>query len=313
MAQGPFTADVPYLIRLKYTCPVNRWTRLANEGIAVATLLQATGGDRSRSSMWRDILSAYGVRDVASAVFADAYGSWAWLDLWRDGSDREFSSDEINFLAAVAPAITRALRAARSRQFSVNDVGAGLPQQAVLMMDGEMRMAGQTRTAARWLHLLQRAPEPHAGVAAEVFNVVGQLLAKEASIDSHAAASRVHIGGGNWASFRAARMEGREGATDPLIAVTIQECMPSARLGMFVRCHALSPRERQAVALAAAGLGNTAIAERMSVAPYTVQDHFKSVFAKTGTHTRGAVLALGLGRRAILEEKNPQLHNDGEL
>ena len=51
----------------------------------MATLLAATGGDPSRSRLWRELLSAYEVVDLASVVFRDAHGCWGFLDLWRVG------------------------------------------------------------------------------------------------------------------------------------------------------------------------------------------------------------------------------------
>ena len=37
------------------------------------------------SLMWRELLRVHGVTDIASAVFRDRYGCWAFLDLWRVG------------------------------------------------------------------------------------------------------------------------------------------------------------------------------------------------------------------------------------
>jgi DNA-binding NarL/FixJ family response regulator len=57
----------------------------------------------------------------------------------------------------------------------------------------------------------------------------------------------------------------------------------------------LTVRERKLVELLAAGGSTRSIAAAMDVSENTVQDHFKSVFAKTGTRDRIAVLAQALG------------------
>jgi len=72
LADVPCRPELPRLIRLKYLTGVNRWTGLPPRG--VATLLAATGGDRSRSRLWRELLEAYQVVDLASVVFRDSYG-----------------------------------------------------------------------------------------------------------------------------------------------------------------------------------------------------------------------------------------------
>src|ERR671921_419837 len=36
-----------------------------------------------RSLLWRELLCDYDVTDVASVVFRDGFGCWAFLELWR--------------------------------------------------------------------------------------------------------------------------------------------------------------------------------------------------------------------------------------
>ena len=54
--------------------------------------------------------------------------------------------------------------------------------------------------------------------------------------------------------------------------------------------YALSAREPQVVAALIAGLDTHGVAGRLSISAYTVQDHLKSVFAKTGNHSRRELL-----------------------
>ncbi|WP_426998824.1 helix-turn-helix transcriptional regulator [Pseudarthrobacter sp. N5] len=307
MAQIPegVAARLPQLIKAKYTSPVNRWTALSAAPSPVATLAGATGGPSSRSGPLEGMLRSYGVGDIVSVVYADQYGIWSWLDLWRGSDDPPFSEAETGFLAALAPAITTGFRRSRAAQFRSYDDERHTPPpppQAVLVMDEDMHVLGQTTSAGQWLGLLQRSPGPNSAIPAEVYNVVGQLLAKEYRVDVHAAAARVHIGGGQWAALRAARMDSPDSSGTPVasppVAVTIQECLPAARLGVFVRSYGLTARERQALALLAAGLENEPLARRMGIAGYTAQDHFKSIFVKTGVHSRSGVLALALGGNA---------------
>src|SRR5258708_15400217 len=79
LADVPCLPELALLIRLKYLTEVNRWTTL--HGAPVALLQEATGGDPSRSLLWRDLLDGYGIGDVASLVFKDRFGCWGFSAL----------------------------------------------------------------------------------------------------------------------------------------------------------------------------------------------------------------------------------------
>ncbi len=320
MARIPCPEELPLLIRLKYLTSVGRWTALMGRRTPALSLLQGTGGDPSRSLLWGGLLRRYGVTDVLSTVFADRYGCWGWLDLWRGAAEGAFSDAEIAFLAGLAPGLAAGLRRSRAAQCrrdaevavprkSGQPVTTAiapptvisrrlLPQQAVLILDADLSVAGQTASADEWLDLLQPGPKPYEGVPAEVLNVAAQLLAVEAGVDPHPAASRVPVGSGAWALLRATRLaSGRPGAAPPL-AVTIQECPASDRMEVFARCFGLTRAQRQLLDLAAGGLDTAALAAALRISPLTVQDQFKAVFAACGVRSRGALLALALGAPA---------------
>jgi DNA-binding NarL/FixJ family response regulator len=79
------------------------------------------------------------------------------------------------------------------------------------------------------------------------------------------------------------------------IAVTMETASPSERLDLFSRAHGLSPREAELVAALAGGSDTRQVAHKMHVSDNTIQDHLKSIFVKTGTRSRRALLARALG------------------
>ena len=76
-------------------------------------------------------------------------------------------------------------------------------------------------------------------------------------------------------------------ALDPTVAAVAagQVCVPGDDAQSFAR-PVLSVREKQAVGLAAIGLSNREIAERLFVAESTVKSHLSSAFAKLGVRSR---------------------------
>lgn len=295
LAEVPCRTELPALIRAKYATTVNRWTTLGGGGSPAALLSQAADGDLARSRVWREVLSRYAIRDVASAVFADQYGCWGFLDLWRDGARPPFAQADAEFAASLAAPLAAALRQCQARTFvepaAAHRRDAG---PVVLVLDEDLRIIGCTAASRAWLNVLL-PPEPDEpgaqAIPAGVYNVAAQLLAVEEGIDDHPAYARTHLADGFWLTLRAARLSASQ------LAVTIEEASAADRLDMFSRAFALTRRESELLALIATGSDTRALARQMALSEHTVQDHLKSIFAKTGARDRVAVLSRALGTK----------------
>ncbi|WP_338060177.1 helix-turn-helix transcriptional regulator [Streptomyces fulvoviolaceus] len=75
----------------------------------------------------------------------------------------------------------------------------------------------------------------------------------------------------------------------------MEETAPAERPAVFTRACALSRRESELLGLLAKGADSHTAARSMYVTEHTVQDHLRSVFAKTGTHNRRDLLSRTLG------------------
>jgi DNA-binding CsgD family transcriptional regulator len=293
LAAVPAVAELPRLIRLRYLTPLNRWTTLPDPG--VARLAEATHGELSRSLVWRELLAHHDVTDVASLVFRDHYGCWAFLELWRTGG-ATFDDADAAVLRAVVPPVTTALRRAQARTFLVAPGRNLLPSgPMVLLLSPDLEVVRQTPDTRARLRLLVPRDDAGPPVPAGAYNVAAQLLAVEAGVDGNPATARVHLADGMWVTLRAARMDEDQDRADSDIAVTIEASGPAERLSLFGRAFGLSEREQELLGLLAAGSDTGEIAAGMFLSAYTVQDHLKSVFTKTGTRSRRALLARALG------------------
>jgi len=309
LADVPCLPRLPQLIRLKYLTAVNRWTALPG---AVASLAQATGGDLSGSLMWRELLREYQVTDIASAVYQDRFGCWGFLDLWRAGAP-PFSDEDLGFLAGIAGPVTAALRQGVAGTFTQEgteaaaDATRDLPPAGpvVLLLSPDLTVRAQTPPTQRYLRVLVPPEEGLAPVPAGAYNVAAQLLAAEAGADGHPPMARVHLAGGRWLTLRAARMDagqprasgsGAPGSGAGDIAVSIEPAAPGDRVSVFARACGLSRRETELLGHLVAGADTREVARQMFVSENTVQDHLKSVFAKTAARSRRALLARALGR-----------------
>jgi DNA-binding NarL/FixJ family response regulator len=75
-----------------------------------------------------------------------------------------------------------------------------------------------------------------------------------------------------------------------------------------LEAHGVTEREREVAALLARGLTNVAIAEQLVLSPYTVQDHIRSLFEKTGVGSRQELVA-----RVFLDDYLPQIAGGASL
>ena len=293
LAECPCLPELPRLIRLKYLTQVNRWTQLQS---SVACLADATGGDLSQSLVWRELLHRYEIIDVASVVFRDAYGCWGFLDLWRGSMSRRFTSAEVAYLADIADPVTAALRGSQARTFrerTTPDSSSRGP--VVLVLSADLDVVAQTAETEAYLRTLVPPDEARSPVPASAYNVAAQLLATEAGIDINTPRARVHLANGRWLTLRAARI-GDTGPVDARnIAVTIEDSSPAERAAMFARAHGLSSRETELLNHLIQGTDTHELARLMFLSEHTVQDHLKSIFAKTSVHNRRTLLAQALG------------------
>lgn len=169
------------------------------------------------------------------------------------------------------------------------------PGPVVLLLSHDLQVRAQTAETQDYLRRLVPPDGNQAPVPAGAYNVAAQLLATEAGVDDHPPRARVHLPGGGWLTLRAARIGADVPRADRDIAVTIETTTPPDRTDLFARAHALSSREGELLRRLIAGGDTREVARQMFLSPHTVQDHLKSIFTKTGTRSRQALVSRVVG------------------
>jgi DNA-binding CsgD family transcriptional regulator len=164
----------------------------------------------------------------------------------------------------------------------------------VLVLAPDLQVRAQTAETEAYLRALVPPDNDRQPVPAGAYNVAAQLIAVEAGVDNHPARARVHLRDGAWLSLRAARMAGPTG-NDGDIAVTIEAASAVERMEIFGRAHGLSQREAELLAALARGSDTRQLAAELYISENTVQDHLKSIFAKTGARSRRVLMARAIG------------------
>ena len=154
-------------------------------------------------------------------------------------------------------------------------------EAGVLLLAADGSIVMSDAAGERWLAQLgtgrsgARAPQVLAALASRARGAMG-------------AVARVCAPSGVWLVIRASILRG-DG--DARTALTIEPARADDLAPLIADAHELTERERAVTRLVAHGLGTGAIAERLHISPWTVQDHLKSIFEKLGVSTRGELVA----------------------
>jgi DNA-binding CsgD family transcriptional regulator len=263
----------------------NAIARLAAGRRRTATLFCETGGDVAASPRWQAGLRPWGIGDELRSAHVDALGMWGFIDLLRDSGDRPFDEDDVALVDEVGPTLTAALRRRAARQ----DVPVDAPPPAgagVLLLDEQLTVRSWTSAAAAWLDALG----PPDATLPLVLGVAARTLALRRDIASHPGDRvRVRARTGHWAVVEGAVLEG--GAAQS-IAITIRPATPDDLIDLVCASYFLSGRERQLARVLLAGRDTLAVSRQLGISRHTVQDHLKSIFVKTGVHSRRELVAL---------------------
>ncbi|MBV8955454.1 MAG: helix-turn-helix transcriptional regulator [Solirubrobacterales bacterium] len=148
---------------------------------------------------------------------------------------------------------------------------------SVVLLDPADRVIAADAAARRRLALLPNAPDGQ---------VPGLLACLAAQVrwdqDSPSASARMRTPDGTWLLADASRLDD----ADDCVAVVLQPAPSSAVLDSVLRSLALSAREREIAALVVQGHSTKAIATSLVLSPWTVQDHLKAIYEKTGVGGR---------------------------
>jgi DNA-binding CsgD family transcriptional regulator len=260
----------------------NRFADLAHAAEPVASLDQATGGDRHASARWREIMDPLGLGDEARAAFQVDATSWGFLCLHRSG-DASFSPRELRALRKVAPHVAEAIR-------RVVAAGVDGPRGAADSTPGGQALA---LVADQRVVAVAGAIDMIEGISVVVGDppplplmaVVRRLEAIESGvIDALPAALRLTTPSGAVVSVHAARL--RDGTGNGPVAVSITPAAPTERSSLLLAAYGLTPAQRRVAELVLQGRTTAQVVTELRISAHTVQDHLKAVFDKVGVRSR---------------------------
>lgn len=272
---------------------VNKTADVLASDRGVQTLHQVTGGKPERSPVFREYLRPHGIeQEVAVALRARTGEAWGSLRLNRCPGQAMFSAVELDFLCSVSPHLAEGVRRGLLLGEALEPDWPDAP--GLVVMDEGLSIESLSPESERWLKELsgghERTPFVLLSVAARATDGHGPALA------------RVRTAAGRWLVLHGTSITTPAG---PRAAVIIEPVTRARIASVLMAAYGLTHREREITRLVLTGESTEQIAGKLVIAPVTVQQHLKSIFAKTGVHSRRDLVCT-----VFVDHYDPRVHDN---
>lgn len=260
---------------------VSLFVDLARRPFGVGVLREETGGDPQRSDRYRNVVSSiFGAEHEMRGVARRGEITWGAITLYRGAESPAFNAAEADFMHRLEGILADGLCAA----LATSTVESARTEEgpAILVFDGGGRLQYATDAARR------RAAGFDGDLHTNLTTPIAAVLSRLRHGEETAPRLRAQHRDGTWYVFQAARIRDDEGHVIQF-AVTIEEGRPPEIVPLLMSAHGLTLRETRIVQAMMRGDSTQAIAQALHLSPYTVQDHFKAIFAKFGVSSRREV------------------------
>jgi len=257
-------------------------SRLVRSAPGTSTIHEATHGDPSRSEGWQRFVQPFGGDQQLAVALRTRRGVAAGIvTLYRAPDSPMFTADDAAFMKS----ISADLAVGAQRGLLVGEAAEHGPNTPVLIvLDDRWQVQSMTPGAESMLRVLPGGSSwrERGALPAVVLSVAGRTVAAPDAADELASA-RVHTEDGRWVTVHGTPLiSGLQQRT----AIIIEPAGHDRISPLLMEIYALTEREKDVTRLVLRGESTPRIAAELFLSPQTVQQHLKSVFEKTGVHTR---------------------------
>jgi DNA-binding CsgD family transcriptional regulator len=277
-----------------FVTDLNTFASLAARRVPVGILSQATKGHPERSARYRDVLTPAGIPFELRAAFVNRGRCWGAVHIARREHRRDFTAGDAAALASITAAIADGMRTSIRFDAARQTKDGNAPGLVVLGPSNDVELItppAQELLAAMRSPALATVPTP-------VLALAGFTRSQSHNLDRQPDTVAVPTPAG-WITLHASLPEG---GADGRVAIVLERTASPQTTAIRLEAHGVTAREREIATLLAHGLTNPEIAARLVLSPYTVQDHVKNLFEKTGVSSRQELVA-----RIFLDDYLPQL------
>jgi DNA-binding CsgD family transcriptional regulator len=266
---------------------VNKFQSLATGPRQVATLDSATRGDRADSARYRQIMAPLGLGDELRAALVTPSGCWGYLCLHRAASPYGFTPAEVRLIGRLAVSLGNGCRLSLA---APGDGGIVAIAPGVVVLHPDRTLAAITGEAEHLLAQILDHSSTSGRLPAAIYAAAACLQSVDdgMALPSASPTVRVRTRNGGWLLVHATHLHG---SVDGDIAVIVEPTYPSRNAPLVLSSLGLTSRECEVALLVLRGASTKAIGAELHLSPYTVKDHIKSIFDKTGVRSRRDLVA----------------------
>ncbi|MCG7318946.1 LuxR C-terminal-related transcriptional regulator [Brevibacillus laterosporus] len=252
----------------------------------VATLSKATGGNLEQSARYRNVLFPAGFADEMRAALMYEGACWGYLTLFRHHDRPLFHEDERQFISALVPLIASHLR--QTSLFLPTEEATWVEESpGIMVLSDQLTILSSNKAADNWLALLQKWERIDSSTLPRPIRVVCfRALSETVTLKQQPFQAKVciRLSEGPYLTIQASKLTSESDSVQ--LAVWFQPAKPSDILPLISEAYELSVREKQILDQIVKGFSTKEIAHSLHISAYTVQDHLKSIFVKTGVTSR---------------------------
>ncbi|WP_169083772.1 helix-turn-helix domain-containing protein [Paenibacillus sp. PL91] len=265
----------------------NSYEQLVQAITPAATLSEETGGQLERSGRYRAVLLPAGFGDELRAALLCEDACWGFLTLFRKADEPLFHMQERMFIASIAPLLAKSLKKI-SLALPLTDANGMMEEPGILVLSGQLTIMASNQAAHHWLSALRNMEQVDDDILPRPIRAVCSRALAQAGTGARAkekwAKVCIRLPDGRYLSIRASKLEDILGTIQ--LAVALEAAKPSDILPLIAEAYGLTAREKQILERIIRGFSTKELARSLHISAYTVQDHLKSIFAKTGFSSR---------------------------
>ncbi|MFJ9692708.1 helix-turn-helix transcriptional regulator [Kitasatospora sp. NPDC101183] len=266
------------------------FSKIRRSGVQAETLSRATRGRLRESVRFREQVAPAGFGDELRAVFDAAGGMWGCAAFLRAPDRGPYLGHQRELADAAARHLGHALRACHRPTGTEPGVDPGVdPGPAVLVLDRSNRLQALSGPAEELLARLADPTPSSLTVPTAVAMAAERARRAAHGLSTPRTPVRVWTRDERWYLLHGSALRG--GGTADAVTVVASSASPAEVVPLHLAAYGLTAREQEVALLLVRGSDTRDVSRLLAMAPYTVQDHLKSVFAKTGVSSRQELIA----------------------